>query len=625
MKEVKNNQTKQANATGQSMKKPKQLKPNDPKKTLIRLFSYFKFNKVLFFSGIFFVILSSVAEIGINGMLSPVIDTLVGDFNKNKFITYLAIMGLMVLVIAFAQYTGNMFMAKLAQKTVHTIREEMFAHMEKLPLSYFDRHTHGDLMSTFTNDVDMLNQSLEQSVSQVLISVVTVVGTFIMMIILSPIMTLAVAIMLALMLVIVKNIGQKSSKNFRNQQSALAGMNGYIEEMMSGQKVVKVFNYEERAIENFNERNEELRKASTQASTYGVMLMPIMGNLSFVKYAVISMLGAYLVMLNKFSIGNLASFLQYTRTISRPITMVSNQLNTLFAALAGAERIFNVLDEKIEVNEGDVILVEESKGKNNLCWKVPKDNGEYEFVPLKGDISFENVDFGYVPEKQVLKKINLYAKPGQKIAFVGSTGAGKTTITNLINRFYEINSGTILYDGIDIRRIDKFDLRSTMSIVLQDVHLFEGTVADNIRYGRLDATDEEVISAAKLANAHYFIKHLPQGYDTILTADGQSLSQGERQLLSIARAAVADPTILILDEATSSVDTRTEKLISEGMDKLMDGRTTFVIAHRLSTVRDSNAIMVLEQGKIIERGDHDDLMNQKGRYYALNAGTIELS
>lgn len=625
MKEVKNNQTKQANATGQSMKKPKQLKPNDPKKTLIRLFSYFKFNKVLFFSGIFFVILSSVAEIGINGMLSPVIDTLVGDFNKDKFITYLAIMGLMVLVIAFAQYTGNMFMAKLAQKTVHTIREEMFAHMEKLPLSYFDRHTHGDLMSTFTNDVDMLNQSLEQSVSQVLISVVTVVGTFIMMIILSPIMTLAVAIMLALMLVIVKNIGQKSSKNFRNQQSALAGMNGYIEEMMSGQKVVKVFNYEERAIENFNERNEELRKASTQASTYGVMLMPIMGNLSFVKYAVISMFGAYLVMINKFSIGNLASFLQYTRTISRPITMVSNQLNTLFAALAGAERIFNVLDEKIEVNEGDVILVEESKGKNNLCWKVPKDNGEYEFVPLKGNITFENVDFGYVPEKQVLKKINLYAKPGQKIAFVGSTGAGKTTITNLINRFYEINSGTILYDGIDIRRINKFDLRSTMSIVLQDVHLFEGTVADNIRYGRLDATDEEVISAAKLANAHYFIRHLPQGYDTILTADGQNLSQGERQLLSIARAAVADPTILILDEATSSVDTRTEKLISEGMDKLMDGRTTFVIAHRLSTVRDSNAIMVLEQGKIIERGDHDDLMNQKGRYYALNAGTIELS
>lgn len=616
---MKNTDIKHTEAKG-----PKQLRPTDPRNTLIRLFSYFKYNKALFFSGILFIMLGSVVEIGINGMLSPVIDTLVGDFNKNRFITYLAIMALMVLVVGFSQYIGNVFMARLAQKTVHKIREDMFAHMEKLPISYFDRHSHGELMSTFTNDVDMLNQSLEQSVSQVLFSVLTVVGTFIMMLILSPVMTLAVAIILSFMLLIVKNIGQKSSKNFRSQQAALAGMNGYIEEMVSGQKIVKVFNYEERAIDNFNERNEELRKASSRASTYGVMLMPIMGNLSFVKYAVISMLGAYLVMINRFSIGNLASFLQYTRTISRPITQVSNQLNTLFAALAGAERIFKVLDEKIEEDKGDVRLVEECKGKKNLCWSVPKGNGETERIPLKGDITFKNVDFGYVPEKQVLKKINLYAKPGQKIAFVGSTGAGKTTITNLINRFYEINDGTILYDGIDIRRINKFDLRSTMSIVLQDVHLFEGTVADNIRYGRLDATDEEVIAAAKLANAHYFIKHLPNGYDTILTADGQNLSQGERQLLSIARAAVADPTILILDEATSSVDTRTEKLISEGMDKLMEGRTTFVIAHRLSTVRDSNAIMVLEHGQIIERGDHDDLMKQKGRYYALNAGTVEL-
>lgn len=603
----------------------KQLKPSDPKKTLIRLFSYFKFNKLLFFSGIFFIILSSVAEIGINGMLSPVIDTLVGDFDKSRFITYLVIMGVMVLVITSSQYLGNLFMAKLAQKTVHKIREDMFSHMEKLPISYFDKHSHGDLMSTFTNDVDMLNQSLEQSVSQVLISVITVVGTFAMMLVLSPVMTLIVAVMLALIMLVVKDIGQKSSKYFRSQQSALAGMNGYIEEMMSGQKVVQVFNYEERAIEDFNGRNEELRKASTHASTYGVMLMPIMGNLSFVKYAVISMVGAYLVMINKFSVGNLAAFLQYTRTISRPITQVSSQLNTLFAALAGAERIFSVMDEKIELNEGDVTLVEECKGKKNLCWRVPKEDGKFELVPLKGNITLKDVDFGYEPDKKVLKNINLYAKPGQKIAFVGSTGAGKTTITNLINRFYEINEGTILYDGIDIRRIDKFDLRSTMSIVLQDVHLFEGTVADNIRYGRLDASDEEVIKAAKLANAHYFIKHLPNGYDTMLTVDGQNLSQGERQLLSIARAAVADPTILILDEATSSVDTRTEKLISEGMDKLMDGRTTFVIAHRLSTVRDSNAIMVLEHGEIIERGDHDELMKQKGRYYALNTGAVELN
>lgn len=605
-------------------KKPRQTRPADIKKTLIRLFSYFKYYKLLFFSGIFFIVLGSVAEIGISAMLSPVIDTLVGNFEMNKFISYLLIMAALVVVVAISQYVGNLFMAKLAQKTVHKIRGEMFSHMEKLPVSYFDTHSHGDLMSTFTNDVDLLNQSLEQSVSQVLISVVTVFGTFTMMLILSPALTLIVAICLVLMLVVTKNIGQKSSKNFRAQQAALADMNGYIEEMMTGQKVVKVFNYEERAIDTFNEKSESLRKASTQASTYGVMLMPIMGNLSYVMYAIISILGAYLVMVGKFSVGRLASFLQYTRSISRPITQVSNQLNTLFAALAGAERIFKVLDETVEINDGDVVLVDECKGKKNLCWKVPKEDGKFELVPLRGNITFKDVDFGYTKDKQILKKINLYAKPGQKIAFVGSTGAGKTTITNLINRFYETNSGEILYDGIDIKRIDKFDLRSTMSIVLQDVHLFEGTVADNIRYGRLDATDEEVKEAAKLANAHYFIKHLEKGYDTMLTADGQNLSQGERQLLSIARAAIADPTILILDEATSSVDTRTEKLISEGMDKLMEGRTTFVIAHRLSTVRDSNAIMVLEQGEIIERGDHDDLMKQKGRYYALNAGDVEL-
>jgi len=342
-------------------------------------------------------------------------------------------------------------------------------------------------------------------------------------------------------------------------------------------------------------------------------------------YAIISMFGAYLVMINQLSIGNIASFLLYTRTVSRPITMVSNQLNSLFAALAGAERIFNVLDEKIETDEGDVTLLKDCTGKKALCWMVPKGDGDYEKVPLKGFIEFKDVNFGYSPEKRVLNKIILYAKPGQKIAFVGSTGAGKTTVTNLINRFYEINEGEILYDGIDIKRINKHDLRSTMSIVLQDVHLFEGTVKENIRYGRLDATDDEVVEAAKLANAHYFIKHLPDGYDTVLSSDGQNLSQGERQLLSIARAAIADPIILILDEATSSVDTRTEKLIAEGMDKLMAGRTTFVIAHRLSTVRNANAIMVIEHGEIIERGDHDELMSQKGRYYALNAGTAELS
>lgn len=599
-----------------------QFKPKNPMKTLKRLFSYFRYNRVLFISGILFIIISSLAQIGANAMLSPIIDTLVGEHNKGLFIKYLFIMGIFVLLIAAGQYIGNLCMARLAQRTVHRIREEMFAHMEKLPVLFFDTHSHGELMSTFTNDVDMLNQSLEQGVSQVLLSAITVVGTFIMMIILSPILTLVVVAMLAVMMLTIKYIGQRSAKNFRNQQATLAEMNGYIEEIMSGQKVVKVFNYEDRAIYDFSRRNEELRQSSTQAATYGVMLMPVMGNLSFVLYALVSMIGSFLVMRNSLSVGNIASFLQYTRTISRPITMVSNQFNMLFAALAGAERIFNVLDQEVEVDHGDVRLERDQDG--NSYWKVPKEDGGFEKVPLKGHISFEDVSFGYVEGKKVLKGINLYAKPGQKIAFVGSTGAGKTTITNLINRFYEINEGKILYDGIDIRRINKYDLRSTMSIVLQDVHLFEGTIAENIRYGRLDASDEEVKEAAKLANAHYFIKNLPQGYDTMLTADGENLSQGERQLLSIARAAVANPTILILDEATSSVDTRTEKLISEGMDKLMEGRTTFVIAHRLSTVRDSNAIMVLEQGQIIERGDHDDLMAQKGRYYALNTGAIEL-
>lgn len=600
------------------------FRPRNTKKTLIRLFSYFRFYKSLFVLGILSIILSSLAQVAANGMLSPIIDVFVSGGSLNDATKYILIMAGIVVIIAFGQYIGNRTMAGLAQKIIHRIRGEMFAHMEKLPISFFDTHSHGELMSTFTNDVDMLNQSLEQAVAQVIISIVTVVGTYVMMIVISPILTLVVTIMLALMFIIIRFIGSKSANYFRNQQLRLADMNGFIEEMMSGQKVVKVFNYEDRAINDFRNRNEELRESASRASTFGVMLMPIMGNLTFMLYSVIAILGSFLVIKDTLSVGNIASFLQYTRTISRPITIVSNQLNTLFAALAGAERIFNFLDEEVEKDEGDVTIIRDYNGKGNHCWKVPQKDGNMKYVPVNGDITFKNVDFGYVPGKKVLKNINLYAKPGQKIAFVGSTGAGKTTITNLINRFYEINNGTILYDGIDIRRINKMDLRSTMSIVLQDVHLFEGTVADNIRYGRLDATDEEVKQAAKLANAHYFIKHLPQGYNTMLTTDGQNLSQGERQLLSIARAAIADPEILILDEATSSVDTRTEKLISEGMDKLMEGRTTFVIAHRLSTVRDSNAIMVLEHGEIIERGDHQDLMAQKGRYYALNAGTIEL-
>lgn len=605
-------------------KKTRQLRPQNLKGTVLRLFSYFKYNKALFASGIFFIILGSIAKIAANAMLSPIIDSLVGEEGMGVFLRYLGLMAIIVGAIALGDYLGNLFMARLAQRTIHRIREEMFSHLEKLPIPFFDKNPHGELMSTFTNDVDMLNQSLEQSVSQVLISIVTLVGTFIMMLVISPLLTIVVVFMLVVMLGATRYVGAKSSRNFRRQQAQLANMNGYIEEMMTGQKVVKVFNYEERAKATFADKNEELRQTSTLASTYGVMLMPIMGSLSFVLYALISMVGAYLVILETITIGNIAAFLQFTRNISRPITQVSNQLNTLLAAIAGAERIFKILDEEIETDTGDVGLIPDCTGRNGLCWRVPK-NGSFEDVPLQGYITFENVNFGYFPGQRVLNNISLYGKPGQKIAFVGSTGAGKTTITNLINRFYEINDGKILYDGIDIRRIKKFDLRSTMSIVLQDVHLFETTIAENIRYGRLDATDEEVVEAAKLANAHYFIQNLADGYETVLAPDGANLSQGERQLLSIARAAVANPTILILDEATSSVDTRTEKLIAEGMDKLMEGRTTFVIAHRLSTVRDADAIMVLEQGEIIERGgSHEQLMAAKGRYYALNTGQIEL-
>ncbi|NLL80923.1 MAG: ABC transporter ATP-binding protein [Tissierellia bacterium] len=598
--------------------------PKNARKTLIRLFAYFKFNRALFYGGLVFIFVSSIAQVLANGMLSPIVDLLGTNFDKALFVKYLLIMGGLVVFVSLAQYVGNLFMGRLAQKTVHKIREDMFSHMEELPVSYFDTHSHGELMSTFTNDVDILNQALEQSVSQIVIAAVTIIGAFVIMFIISPLLTLLVVVMLIVMLLATKFIGKKSARNFRVQQATLSEMNGYIEEMMSGQKVVKVFNYEERAIEEFGERNERLRKSSTEASTYGVMLMPIMGSLTFVLYALVSMAGALLVVRNILTIGNIAAFLQYTRTISRPITNVSNQLNMLFAAIAGAERIFDILDEDVEIDDGDVRLVKEYNGKKELAWKVPVSDNKFEYVPVEGYIKFKDVDFGYVSDQKVLKNIDIYAKPGQKIALVGSTGAGKTTITNLINRFYEINNGTILYDGVEINRINKKDLRSTMSIVLQDVHLFEGTVADNIRYGRLDASDEEVIKAAKLANADYFIQHLPQGYDTVLSRDGGNLSQGERQLLSIARAAIADPIILILDEATSSVDTRTEKLISEGMDKLMEGRTTFVIAHRLSTVRDSNAIMVLEQGEIIERGDHNELMENRGRYYALNTGSIEL-
>lgn len=600
------------------------MTPNNPMQTIRRLFGYFQYYRISFIVGLILIVFSSVGSVAANGLLSPIIDSLLIDRSVSILARYLAIMIVLVIGISLSQYFGSLFMARVAQRIVHRIRGELFSKLQRLPIRYFDTRGHGEIMSSFTNDMDLLNQSLEQSVAQILISIVTLVGTFIMMIVLSPILTLVVVGMLVVMMLVVQFIAKKSGKNFRERQASIADMNSYVEEMMTAQRVVKVFNYEERATEEFLEKTDGLRKSSTRASTYGVMLMPVMGNLSFVLYALVAIGGGILAIRNVMTIGNIASFLQYTRTISRPITQVSNQLNSIFASIAGAERIFSILDSEEEQMEDPVYLEDDCTGRNGLCWVVPQEDGTKTRVPVAGDIRFYDVDFGYIEGKPVLRDISLFAKAGQKIAFVGSTGAGKTTITNLINRFYDINDGKITVDGIEISRISRTDLRSIMSVVLQDVHLFEGTIAYNIRYGRLDASDEDVIKAAKLANAHDFISQLKDGYDTYLTADGGSLSQGERQLISIARAAIADPVILILDEATSSVDTRTEQLIERGMDELMKGRTTFVIAHRLSTVRRSNAILVLEDGKIVERGDHDDLIAQKGRYYDLNMGSVEL-
>ncbi|NMA93539.1 MAG: ABC transporter ATP-binding protein [Clostridiales bacterium] len=602
----------------------KQFTPKELGKTLIRLFSYFKYNKWRFLGALLMTAASSAFRVATSSMLSPVIDAVAVNRDMGEFVNSLLMMGAFVIVFVITQYLGSRGMAVVAARTTYTIRRDLFEKLKSLPIPFFDKHGHGEIMSSFTNDVEILNQALEQSLEQILTSLVTVLGTFIMMLLLSPILTLVVVVCLAFMMLSLSFIGKRSGKFFRARQEITADMNDYVEEMMSAQKVVKVFNYEARAEREFQEKSEAFRVAATNASTYGVLMMPVMGNLSFVMYSIIAMLGALLVIKARMSIGNIAAFLQFTRMISRPITQVSNQMNSLLMAFAGAERIFAILDESSEIMEGDVVLAGDCVGRKDLCWIVPQADGSVESVPVRGDIRFHDVCFGYEPDKPVLKHISLYAKPGQKIAFVGSTGAGKTTITNLINRFYEIDSGLITIDGIDLKRVDKTDLRSIMGFVLQEINLFEGTIAENIRYGKLDATDEEVVQAAMSANAHDFISKLEDGYETVIGPGGGSLSQGEQQLLSIARAAIADPIILIMDEATSSVDTRTESHISKGMDALMAGRTTFVIAHRLSTVRDANAIMVLEQGEIVERGDHDDLMEMRGRYYQLNTGVLEL-
>ena len=613
-------------------------KPKNAGKTIARLFGYvFKVYPVQFIFTVFGIVFSALASLASNAFLEPLFDTYLKKDNIDKFAIALVFMGCIYLLGTLCSYLYNRLMITISQGVMKNIRVDLFKHMETLPIKYFDTNTHGDLMSRFTNDIDTLRMMISQSIPQIINSIITIVGSVILMVMKSWVLSLVVLVLIVVIMTLSSKIASKSGKHFMNQQRAVGAINGYIEEMIEGQKVVKVFCYEDKAKERFNVLNDDLCYQATTANTYGNILGPIMNNMGHLQYAILAIIGSLLA-INKpemITLGAVIAFLQIARHFTHPISQISQQISSIFMALAGAERIFNVMDEASEVDEGYVTLVNAKYVDGELvecpertgvwAWKHPHHDGTLTYTEVKGDVRLFDVDFSYVPEKLVLKNVSLYAMPGQKIAFVGSTGAGKTTITNLINRFYDIADGKIRFDGININKIKKDDLRKSLGMVLQDTHLFTGTIKDNIRYGKLDATDEEIYEAARLANADSFIKHLPKGYDTEITGDGENLSQGQRQLLAIARAAVANPPVLILDEATSSIDTRTERLIERGMDKLMEGRTVFVIAHRLSTVRNSHAIMVLEQGEIIERGSHDDLIAMKGKYYQLYTGAFELS
>lgn len=621
-------------------------RPKNTRRALKQMFGYLGRHKWYMFAIAFLVSASAMANIMGTYLLKPVINNYILPGDIPGLIRMIALMGLMYALGASACLSYNQLMVHMSQQVVSEIRSDLFEHTQKLPLSYFDAHTHGELMSRFTNDVDTLTEALNGSFAMMIQSFITITGTITMLLILSWRLSLIVIFFLACMTLFIRYNSRRNRKYFIRQQQCLGSINGFVEEMVAGQKVEKVFNHEPQDFEEFCRRNEALRDAGTKALAYSGMTIPTIVSLSYFNYAVSACVGGLFALSGLTDLGTLASYLVYVRQSAMPMNQFTQQINFLLSALSGAERIFDMMDEKPEIDDGNVRLcqvMENPMGQLKECseftgrfaWKVPEETvkrarldapvcGGFAFIPLKGDVRFNDVVFGYVPEKTILNSISLYAKPGQKIAFVGSTGAGKTTIINLVNRFYEVNGGSITYDGIDIREIRKDDLRRSMSMVIQDTHLFTGTIADNIRYGRLDASYEDVRAAAQVANAHSFIRRLPQGYDTVLHSDGANLSQGQRQLLAIARAAISRPPVLILDEATSSIDTRTEKLIEQGMDALMEGRTVFVIAHRLSTVRLSEAIIVLEHGEIMERGDHDELLEQKGRYYQLYTGQFEL-